>query len=77
MSYNSFVLVTKCNIIILRHNVFASYDVLIGNGRTYSNFYIFIPIFLHCVLQTLIEVAFVERIKTQYRSNYVKARKWG
>ena len=33
------------------------------------NFNIFIPIFLHCVLQTLDEVASIEIIKTRYRSN--------
>ena len=43
--------------------MFASDDALIGNGQTYSSFYIFIPTFLHCVLQTIYEVASVERIK--------------
>ena len=40
-------------------------------------FNISIPTVLHSILQTLDEVAYVEGIKTRYRSNYFKARKWG
>ena len=36
---------------------------------------IFMPNFLHCVLQTLDEIASVERIKTQHRSNSFQAKK--
>ena len=40
-------------------------------------FNVFIPNFLHFVLQTLDAVASAERIKTRYRINFLKARKLG
>ena len=40
-------------------------------------FNIFITHFLHCVLQTLNEVASVEITKNSYRGNYPKAKKGG
>ena len=42
---------------------FSSDDALIGNGQKYSNFYYLHPNFLHCVIQTLDEVASVQIIK--------------
>ena len=61
----------------LHKNIFASYDALIGNGKKYSDFQ-YIPInFLHCVLQTLIELEYVERTKTHYRSNSLRQENGG
>ena len=40
-------------------------------------FNIFIPIFLHCVLQKLDEVVSVERIKTHYISNFLRQENEG
>ena len=59
----------------MHQNVFASDDALIGNGKTDFNFYYVHLNFLYCVIQTLDEVASAERIKTQYISNYSRARK--
>ena len=53
----------------------ASDDALIGNNQTYSNFDIFIPTFLHCLLQRLDEVSYVERIKVQLVIGVIIIRK--
>ena len=42
-----------------------------------SIFNTFIPIFLHCVLQTLDELSSVERIKIRYRSNFLRQENEG
>ena len=47
----------------MHQNVFASDDALIGNGQTDSNFYYVHLNPLHCVIQTLDEVASAEKIK--------------
>ena len=43
--------------------MFASDDALFGNDQIYFNFKYTHPNFSHCVLQTLDEVEYVERIK--------------
>ena len=47
----------QTNVIVLHHNIFfASDDVLIGDGQTYSYFQYIHPKFLHFALQILIEL---------------------
>ena len=75
MLYKYFVYLEKATYFFASHFVLHQMMILLVMVKNTPTFNIFIPTFLHCVLQKLDEVESVEIIKNHYRTNYFRARK--